>query len=432
MAMTRQRAPVGRATQARGRRRAGRGRSDFARDRARVLHSYAFRRLADKTQVVVPGEDDFPRTRLTHSLEVAQIAPRDRGRPGLRSRRRRRGRAGARHRPPAVRAQRRGGAGRRRRSVRRVRGQRADPAHPDPARGEGYRATGEPGRAEPDARSPRRDVQVPVGARREDTGKFGVYAADRDAFAWTAQGAPDGQRCLEAQVMDWADDVAYSVHDVEDGVHAGLDPAVGRRRRGAGGPVSIAAAELYSAQHGRRAGAGARRAARPADAARPGRIRRLLPRPGRRQARHQRADRPLRRRGRPGHPGRARGRRARRATPRTWSSRPRSPPSVPCSRRSPRTTSCSGPARSNGMRRQRRILTELVEALLAGAPASLDRACGRAWRDRRQRRRAAAGGDRPGRAADRLVSPAVAGPARPSRLIAARGGTSSSSPSPSP
>src|SRR5208283_4236045 len=62
------------------------------------------------------------------------------------------------------------------------------------------------------------------GAGGEPSKKWGAYESDRDVFDWARKGQPGITRSVEAELMDWADDVTYAVHDVEDFYRAGRIP----------------------------------------------------------------------------------------------------------------------------------------------------------------------------------------------------------------
>ncbi len=197
-------------------------RSPFERDRSRILHSAAFRRLQGKTQVFAPSESDYYRTRLTHSLEVAQIGKglalrlgadvdlveaaclaHDIGHPPF-------GHTGESELKRLMGTH--GGFEANAQNLRiltRLESKSVDY--------EGLNLS----RATIDGQLKYKDLF------RHDLDKF-IYEDDGEVVSWAGEEASShfrepGKQLLsfECEIMSLADDIAFSVHDLEDSIHAG-------------------------------------------------------------------------------------------------------------------------------------------------------------------------------------------------------------------
>ena len=197
-------------------------RTDFERDRSRIIHSASFRRLQGKTQVFTAGESDFFRTRLTHSLEVAQISKglalrlkantdlleaislvHDIGHPPF-------GHAGEVELKKLMKPY--GGFEANAQNIRILTRLETKSDKYD-----GLNLT----------RSVIDGQMKYKNEYSEGDRKF-VYRGDIELVDWAAEEARNAVgvthtecRSFECEVMDWADNVAYAVHDLEDSIRAG-------------------------------------------------------------------------------------------------------------------------------------------------------------------------------------------------------------------
>jgi len=214
-------------------------RARFERDHDRLIHAPALRRLQGKTQVVTPGEADFFRTRLTHSLEVAQVARRLAQKVG--SNRDLCEASALLHdlgHPPFA----------------HIGEETLNDALDEVAERWGMDKIADVGGFNGNAQSFRLAVKSlshkstfngidltrgvldgaikypwereAEGAPRSDE-RWCFFPTEADDGAWVRIDVPEERRwtkSLEAQIVEWADDVAYSIHDVEDWYRAGFMP----------------------------------------------------------------------------------------------------------------------------------------------------------------------------------------------------------------